>query len=419
LSPGDPQAIDPLRPAGKGHHTVTHLSKLVQSIEPSPTLSVDATARRLRDAGREILSLGAGQPDFPTPPEICEAAIAAIRQGVGQYTAVEGTSELRQAIVTKLERDNGLRYSPDRIVVSNGAKHSLYNLMLAAVEPGDGVLLPVPYWVSYPAMVKLAGGEPQYVEGDRANACKITPASLEARITPSSRVLVLNSPCNPSGAVYTRAELVALAEVVRRHDLLVITDEIYEKIVYDGTEHVSFIAAAPDRIERSALVNGVSKTYAMTGWRIGYLAAPRDLAQAVGKLQGQSTGNASAAAQAAAAAALGMPDTVIRPMLDAYAQRRAVVVERLRAIEGIDIEPPAGSFYAFPRVDGYMSTLGCQDSMALAAKLLEEAGVAVVPGEAFGSSNFLRLSFATGLEVIEAALRKMAALAGNRSLEAR
>ncbi|MGD8396088.1 MAG: pyridoxal phosphate-dependent aminotransferase [Candidatus Eiseniibacteriota bacterium] len=398
---------------------MTHLSKLVQSIEPSPTLSVDATARRLRDAGREILSLGAGQPDFPTPPEICEAAIAAIRQGVGQYTAVEGTSELRQAIVTKLERDNGLRYSPDRIVVSNGAKHSLYNLMLAAVEPGDGVLLPVPYWVSYPAMVKLAGGEPQYVEGDRANACKITPASLEARITPSSRVLVLNSPCNPSGAVYTRAELVALAEVVRRHDLLVITDEIYEKIVYDGTEHVSFIAAAPDRIERSALVNGVSKTYAMTGWRIGYLAAPRDLAQAVGKLQGQSTGNASAAAQAAAAAALGMPDTVIRPMLDAYAQRRAVVVERLRAIEGIDIEPPAGSFYAFPRVDGYMSTLGCQDSMALAAKLLEEAGVAVVPGEAFGSSNFLRLSFATGLEVIEAALRKMAALAGNRSLEAR
>jgi aspartate aminotransferase len=378
---------------------------------PSPTLAVEATAQKLREAGIQVLSLGAGQPDFDTPEPIKEAAIAAIRRGATKYTAVGGTLELRRAIAAKLERDNGLVVSPEDIVVSNGAKHSLYNALAVCIDPGDEVLVPSPFWVSYPEMVRLAGGVPVPVRTREADGFRIGGAELEAAVTPRTRALIVNSPANPTGAVLGRRELEAMAEVARRHDLLVITDEIYEKLVYDGARHLSFAAVAPDRRSSTIVVNGVSKAYAMTGWRIGYAAAPRPIAQAMCDLQGQSTSNPCAISQAAAVTALGLDDAVLAPMLAEYARRRERVIERLTRLPGIRLTPPLGAFYAFPNVEGLLAARGIASADELAAHVLSEVQVATVPGSGFGVEGYLRLSFATSLEILTEALDRLLAFA--------
>jgi aspartate aminotransferase len=389
------------------------LSRLARAILPSPTLAVEATAQRLRDGGVQVLSLGAGQPDFDTPEPIKEAAIAAIRRGATKYTAVGGTIELRRAIATKLERDNGLEVSPADIVVSNGAKHSLFNALCVCIDPGDEVLVPGPYWVSYPEMVRLAGGVPIAVQTREADGFRVDAEALTAAITPRTRALILNSPANPTGAVLGRRDLEAIAEVVRRHDLLVITDEIYEKLIYDGAPHLSFALIAPDRRESTIVINGVSKAYAMTGWRIGYAAAPHAITQAMEDFQGQSTSNPCAVSQAAATCALGLDDSVIAPMLAEYARRRTLVIERLTRLPGLRLSPPAGTFYAFPNVEVWLRACGLTTADELAAKLLADAHVATVPGSGFGVEGYLRLSFATASETLLLALDRLLEYSGS------
>jgi len=387
------------------------LSALASRLAPSPTIEVEERTRKLREAGVRVLSLGAGQPDFDTPEPIKEAAIAAIRAGATKYTAVGGTIELRRAIADKLARENSIEVVPDQIVASNGSKHSLYNALLVTLDPGDEVIVPAPYWVSYPEMVRLAGGRPIVVETAETEGFRLSGERLAAAITPRTRALILNSPVNPTGAVLGRAEMEAIAEVVRRHDLLVITDEIYEKLVYDGAEAVSFATVAPDRRPATIVVNGVSKAYAMTGWRIGYAAAPLRVARAMVTFQGQSTSNPSSVSQAAAAAALGLDDALLAPMLAEYARRREMVCARLDAIPGLRFAPPAGTFYVFPNVGELMAACGLASCDHLAARLLDEAQVSVVPGGGFGAEGHLRLSFAAPTGVIEEALDRIAAFA--------
>jgi aspartate aminotransferase len=389
------------------------LSRLARAIQPSPTLAVEATAQRLRDDGVQVLSLGAGQPDFDTPDVIKEAAIAAIRRGATKYTAVGGTKELRRAIATKLERDNGLQVSPADIVASNGAKHSLFNALCVCIDPGDEVLVPGPYWVSYPEMVRLAGGVPIAVQAREADGFRVDAEALSAAITPRTRALILNSPANPTGAVLGRRDLEAIAEVVRRHDLLVITDEIYEKLIYDGAPHLSFALVAPDRRESTIVINGVSKAYAMTGWRIGYAAAPHAIAQAMEDFQGQTTSNPCAVSQAAATCALGLDDSVIAPMLAEYTRRRTLTIERLTRLPGLRLSPPAGTFYAFPNVEGWLRACGLTTADELAARLLAEIHVATVPGSGFGVEGYLRLSFATASETLLQALDRLLEYSGS------
>jgi len=388
------------------------LSRLARGLMPSPTLAVEATAQRMREAGIQVLSLGAGQPDFDTPEPIKEAAIAAIRAGATKYTPVGGTLELRRAIAAKLERDNGLAASPEDIVVSNGAKHSLYNALAVCIDPGDEVLVPSPFWVSYPEMVRLAGGVPVQVRAREADGFRIDGAGLEAAVTPRTRALILNTPSNPTGAVLGRRELEGIAEVARRHDLLVITDEIYEKLVYDGARHVSFAAVAPDRRSSTIVVNGVSKAYAMTGWRIGYALAPHPIAQAMCDLQGQSTSNPCTISQAAAVAALGLDDAVLAPMLAEYTRRRQRMIERLARLPGLRLVPPAGAFYTFPNVEGLVQARGLATADELAARLLSDVHVATVPGSGFGMEGYLRLSFATATETLTEALDRLLSFAG-------
>jgi aspartate aminotransferase len=388
------------------------LSALARGLAPSPTIAVEERTRRLREAGERVLSLGGGQPDFDTPEPIKEAAIAAIRAGETKYTAVGGTQALRRAIAAKLARDQGLEFAPEAIVAANGSKHALYNALLVTIDAGDEVLIPAPYWVSYPEMVRLAGGRPVVVATEEADGFRLDAERLHAAVTPRTRALILNSPSNPTGAVLARPDLEAIAEVVRRHDLLVITDEIYEKLVYDGTAAVSFAQVAPDRRSSTIVVSGVSKTYAMTGWRIGYAAAPVAVAEAMTALQGQSTSNPSSISQAAAIAALELDDAVLAPMLAEYARRRAIVMRDVLRIPGFRLAtPPAGTFYAFPHAGALIAACGLRSSDELAGRLLDEAKVAVVAGSGFGADRYLRLSFATSAPVLEEALGRLAAFA--------
>ncbi len=401
-----------MNPVAEAMTRAARLSGLARGMSPSPTIAVEERARSMREAGVRVLSLGGGQPDFDTPEPIKEAAIAAIRAGDTKYTAVGGTLALRRAIAAKLERDNQLEMSPDQIVASNGSKHSIYNALLVTLDKGDEVLIPAPYWVSYPEMVRLAGGKPVIVETSEADSFRLIADRLEAAITRRSRALILNSPANPTGSVLFESDLEAIAEVVRRHDLLVITDEIYEKIVFDGMRQVSFATVAPDRRDATILVNGVSKTYAMTGWRIGYAAAPLPVAQAMTTLQGQSTSNPSSVSQAAAIAALGLDDADLEPMLAEYARRRAIICAGVAAIPGLRLGArPAGTFYAFPHVGGLVAARRLETTTDLADRLLEEAQVAVVPGSGFGAEGYWRLSFATATPVLEEAIGRLAAFA--------
>jgi aspartate aminotransferase len=384
------------------------LSSRVQRVKPSPTLAVTALAAKLRSEGKDVIGLGAGEPDFDTPEHIKQAGIEAIQSGQTRYTAVDGTAELKQAIIDKFQRDNTLSYTPDQILVSCGGKQSFYNLCQAMIDPDDEVIIPAPYWVSYPDMVLLADGKPVIVEASQEQGFKLLPEQLENAITDRTRLFVINSPSNPTGVAYSLDELRALGDVLKKHpDILIATDDMYEHIVFGGNKFVNILDACPELFDRTIVLNGVSKAYSMTGWRIGYAGGPADLIKAMKKVQSQSTSNPTSISQAASVAALNGDQGCIAEMLKAFEQRHAYVVDRLNSIEGVHCLPSDGTFYSFPEVKEVIARLGVADDTALGEYLLNEAGVAVVPGSAFGLSGHIRLSFATSMDNLEQALDRI------------
>jgi len=381
------------------------LAKRIGTIKPSPTLAITAKAKALRAAGQDVIGFGAGEPDFDTPRHIKDAAIKAIEEGFTKYTAAAGTDELKDAIIRKLERDNHLSYGRSEIVVSCGAKHTLYNIAQVLFDEGDEVIILSPYWVSYPAFVLLAGATPVIVETAEKDGFKLTPDALRNAVTERTKAIILNSPSNPTGASYTADELTALADVIVDKDIIAISDDIYEKIIYDDFEF-SNIANAGDAIKaRTIVVNGVSKSYAMTGWRIGYGAGPEEIMSQVSKIQSQNTSNPTSIAQRAAEAALSGPQECVGVMVEEFAARRDVIVKALRDIPGITCMNPTGAFYVFPDISSFFGARvegrtisGSED---FAEFLLDKAKVAVVPGSAFGDDRYMRLSYATSMEAIE------------------
>ena len=391
------------------------LSKRVQAIKPSPTLAVTARAARLKAEGKDIIGLGAGEPDFDTPQHIKDAAIAAINRGFTKYTAVGGTPGLKNAVIAKFKRENGLNYAPGEILVSSGGKQSFFNLVLATINAGDEVIIPAPFWVSYPDIVLIAEGRPVIVEAGIEQGFKITAAQLEQAITPRTRMFVINSPSNPSGGVYTQDELAALGEVLLRHPrILVATDDMYEHILLSGGRFVNIVNACPDLYPRTIVLNGVSKAYAMTGWRIGYCGGPAAIITAMENIQSQSTSNPASISQAAAEAALNGDQSCIGPMVSAFSERNRFVTDALNAIPGVKCLLSDGAFYAFADVREAIGRLHArgvtQDrtDIAFSEYLLERGGVAVVPGSAFGSEGYIRLSFATAMANLENALARIA-----------
>jgi aspartate aminotransferase len=384
------------------------LSKRVQKVKPSPTLAVTARAARLKAEGKDIIGLGAGEPDFDTPLHIADAGVEAIRVGLTRYTAVDGTAELKDAIIAKFKRDNQLTYERSQILVSSGAKQTCFNVCAALLDPGDECLIPAPYWVSYPDMALLADGVPVSIYAGPEQGYKITAAQLAAAITPRSKLLFLNSPSNPTGAAYTKTELQALGAVLDKHPQIVIAaDEMYEHIYWAAEPFTSFAEANPQLYDRTVTINGVSKAYAMTGWRIGYCGGPKALVAAMSTIQGQSTSNASSISQRAATVALNGDQGCVAQMNKAFKERHDFVVAGLNAIPGISCRPGAGTFYAFAQVDGAMNALGIKDDNDFAEYLLVEAGVAVVPGSGFGAPGHMRLSFATSMAILEDALSRI------------
>ncbi len=384
------------------------LSDRVNRIKPSPTLAVTARAAALRAEGRDVIGLGAGEPDFDTPDHIKAAATAAIAAGQTKYTAVGGTNELKDAVIGKFQRDNGLEFTRDQILVSSGGKQSFFNLCQALLNTGDEVIIPAPYWVSYPDMVLIADGTPVIVEAGQDQDFKINAAQLDAAITPKTRLLVLNSPSNPSGKAYTREELEALAEVLRRHPhVLIATDDMYEAILWAAEPFANIVMAAPDLYDRTIVLHGVSKAYSMTGWRIGYAAGPLQLIKAMAKVQSQSTSNPCSISQAAAVAALNGSQECVVEMVKAFRSRHDKVVAGLNALPGVSCIPSDGTFYAFPSFHGAIEALGCADDVALGELLLEKAEVALVPGSAFGTPGHMRLSYATSQEALDEAIARL------------
>jgi len=384
------------------------LSKRVQKVKPSPTLAVTARAARLKAEGKDIIGLGAGEPDFDTPLHIADAGVEAIRKGLTRYTAVDGTTELKDAIIAKFKRENGLTYERSQILVSSGAKQTCFNLCAALLDPGDECVIPAPYWVSYPDMVILADGVPVTIYGGAEQGYKITPEQLAAAITPRTKLFILNSPSNPTGAAYTASELKALGAVLDRHPQVVIAaDEMYEHIYWAPEPYMSFAQANPLLYARTVTINGVSKAYAMTGWRIGYCGGPKELVTAMSTVQGQSTSNASSISQRAATVALNASQDCVKEMNKAFKERHDFVVAGLNAIPGISCRAGAGTFYAFANIEGAMRSLGLKDDNAFAEYLLVEAGVAVVPGSGFGAPGQIRLSFACSMKTLEEALRRI------------
>jgi aspartate aminotransferase len=378
------------------------------AVKPSPTGAVFALATRLRAEGRDVISLGTGEPDFDTPQHIKDAAIAAIHAGRTKYTPVDGTAELKAAISRKFARENDLQYDASQIVVTCGAKQALFNLCLALLGPGDEVIVPAPYWVSYPDMVRLAEAEPIIVRGGIEQDFKITPAQLDAALSDRTRLIFLNSPCNPTGASYSEAELRALGATLENYpDVIIAADDIYEHIHWDDQPFVSMAAACPGLKDRIVTTNGVSKAYAMTGWRIGYAAGPEALINAMITIQSQSTTNPCSVSQAAAVAALDGDQSCIPTMVKAYKARHDYVVPALNAIPGFECRPGEGTFYAFPRVQQAIEARGLENDVAFTEYLLSAADVAVVPGTAFGAPGYIRLSFACSMEELEESLRRM------------
>lgn len=394
----------------------THLSHRVQSVKPSATLAITARAKELKAQGKDIIGLGAGEPDFDTPAHIKQAAIDAIQAGFTKYTAVDGTPSLKQAIIAKFERDNGLSYQPNQVLVSCGGKQSFFNLAQAYLNPGEEVIIPAPYWVSYPDMVLLAEGKPVIIQAGLEQGFKITPEQLRAAITDKTRMVVLNSPSNPTGVAYSKAELTALGEVLRGYpDILIASDDMYEHILWADEPFANIVTACPDLYDRTLVMNGVSKAYSMTGWRIGYAAGPEWLVKAMKKVQSQSTSNPTSISQVAAEAALNGDQGCIQEMLNAFKQRHDFVVEELNKIKGVNCLPSQGAFYSFPDMREAITALdGINDDVELAEYLLNEAGVAMVPGSAFGQPGYMRLSFATSMENLSEALKRIGDRLGHK-----
>lgn len=384
------------------------VSPRMARVKPSPTGAVLALVTELRAQGRNIISLGAGEPDFDTPKHIRDAAVAAIAAGQTRYTPIDGTPALKLAIQAKFRRENGLDYESAQIIVTSGGKQALFNLCMALLAPGDEAIIPTPCWVSYPDMVRLAEGEPVMIETGIEQHFKVTPAELEARLTDRTRLVVLNSPGNPTGASYTRAELEALGSVLDGYpDVVVVSDDIYEHIYWADEPFVSFATACPELFDRTVTVNGVSKAYAMTGWRIGYAGGPAELISAMKTVQSQSTSNPCSVSQAAAQAALDGDQRPVREMCSAYRLRHDYIVAALNAIPGVQCRHGEGAFYAFPRVQEAVERLGLADDTALAKKLIAEADVACVPGAAFEAPGYLRMSFACSQETLEEAVNRL------------
>ncbi len=390
------------------------LARRARGISPSPTLTIDTRAKEMKAAGANVINFGVGEPDFDTPEHIKEVAVSALQAGMTKYTAVSGIIELRRVIAKKLQDENGLSYKPEEIIVSVGAKHSLYNAFQVLCQEGDEVILPEPYWVSYLEQIKLCGARPVLVKTTLENGFKLTPDQLRGAITPRSRLLVLNSPSNPTGAVYSRRELEGLADVILTSGIGVISDEIYEKLVYDGEEHVSIASLDPKLKKRTVVINGVSKAYAMTGWRIGYAAAPLRVTKAMTDLQSHSTSNPTSIAQAAAVSALAGDQEALQEMLRKFAERREYILERLTAIDGVQCSRPGGAFYVFPHVGAFWGKqyrgTEMKSGTDLARLLLEERQVALIPGIAFGDDDYIRLSYATDLETIREGLDRIEAV---------
>lgn len=376
---------------------ITKLATRVQAVKPSPTLAVTARAAELRAAGRDVIGLGAGEPDFDTPEHIKDAAIEAMRNGQTKYTPVDGTPILKQTIISKFKRENNLNYTPEQILVSCGAKQSFYNLAQALLDPGDEVVIPSPYWVSYPDMALLAGGVPVYVQARAEQQFKIRPAQLAAAITEKTKLVVINSPSNPTGMAYNPAELEALGEVLRDCPRVIIaTDDIYEHIRWRDEPFVNILSVCPDLYDRTLVLNGVSKSYSMTGWRIGYAGGPTEIIKAMKKVQSQSTSNPASISQAAAVAALEGPQDFIKQMVTAFKERHDYVVARLNGLPGVECLETDGTFYCFPRFEEAIHRLpGLHNDVEFAEYLIDKAEVAVVPGSAFGLSGHARISIAT------------------------
>ncbi|WP_294948548.1 pyridoxal phosphate-dependent aminotransferase [Sulfurivirga sp.] len=387
---------------------MAQVSRRVAAVKPSPTLVITAKAAEMRRAGRDVISLGAGEPDFDTPEHIKAAGIRAIEEGRTRYTPVDGIPELKEAIARKFRRDNGLDYTPAEILVSSGGKQSLYNLFQAFLNPGDEVIIPAPYWVSYPDMVLLAEATPVIVSAGIRQSFKVTAGQIEEAITERTRLLILNSPSNPTGAVYTARELEAIAEVLRRHpQVWLATDDMYEHIILGDTPFANLLNVAPDLKDRTVVFNGVSKAYAMTGWRIGYAAGPEAMIAAMRKVQSQSTSNPCSISQYAAVAALDGPQDCIEVMVAAFRERNDYITEAINALPGMKALPAKGAFYSFIDITGAMAAKGYETDTDFVAALLEEAEVAAVPGTAFGAPGHMRISFATSLEDLREAVSRI------------
>nr|VFK54344.1 MAG: aspartate aminotransferase [Candidatus Kentron sp. TUN]VFK55097.1 MAG: aspartate aminotransferase [Candidatus Kentron sp. TUN]VFK56418.1 MAG: aspartate aminotransferase [Candidatus Kentron sp. TUN] len=390
------------------------LSNRVQGVKPSPTLAAIARAAELKAAGRDIIGLGAGEPDFDTPSHIKEAAKKALDDGFTRYTPVDGLPSLKKAIVNKFARDNGIEYAPGQILVSCGGKHSLFNLTQALLNPGDEVIIPAPYWVSYPDIVMLAEAAPVIVQTDTEAGFKVTPEDIERAITPKTRLIILNSPSNPTGVCYRRDELIALGEILRKHPrIFIATDDIYEQILWTEEPFCNILMACPDLYDRTIVLHGVSKSYAMTGWRIGYAAGPAKLIQAMKTIQSQSTSNPTSFAQIGAQTALEEDQNFVREMTQIFKGRHNFVVHDLNSLKHVYCLPAQGAFYVFPDVRTAISALdGIDDDIAFSEYLIEKVGVALVPGSAFGAPGFVRISIATSERDLHSGLERLADVLG-------
>jgi aspartate aminotransferase len=385
------------------------LSERVGRVAPSLTLAVTARAKELQRQGIRVIAFGAGEPDFPTPEPICEAGIEAIRSGKTRYTPEDGIPELKDAVAEIFYRDFGIRYSREEIAITVGAKQAIFNLLMAVLNPGDGVLIPSPYWVSYPEMVRLLDGEPQIVPTDPETGFRLRREDIEKAINSRTRGIILNSPSNPTGHVMDEEELKAILDLVRERNLWVISDEIYNRLTYDGVKALSPLNLAPDLRDRIAVVNGVSKTYAMTGWRIGYMAGPREWIRASAKVQGQSTSNPTSISQYAALKALALDPAVVERMRATFERRRNLMAQELKKIPGVELPVlPQGAFYLFPRVEKAIERIGLKDDLEFSERLLIEGHVAVVPGVGFGAPGYIRLSYATSEEEIFEGCKRIA-----------
>ncbi|MED3783995.1 pyridoxal phosphate-dependent aminotransferase [Geobacillus stearothermophilus] len=390
------------------------LAKRVASLTPSATLAITAKAKELKAAGYDVIGLGAGEPDFNTPRHILDAAVRAMNEGHTKYTPSGGLPALKAEIIKKFARDQGLEYEPAEVIVCVGAKHALYTLFQVLLDEGDEVIIPTPYWVSYPEQVKLAGGVPVYVEGLEQHDFKITPEQLKQAITPRTKAVIINSPSNPTGMIYTAEELKALGDICLEYGLLIVSDEIYEKLIYGGAKHVSIAELAPELKAQTVIINGVSKSHSMTGWRIGYAAGPKEIIKAMTDLASHSTSNPTSIAQYAAIAAYSGPQDPVEEMRRSFEERLHIIYDKLVQIPGFTCVKPQGAFYLFPNARKAAEMAGCRTVDEFVAVLLEEAKVALVPGSGFGAPDNVRLSYATSLEALETAVERI-----RRFMEAR